>query len=140
MVVREHSRSSGKKLGGARGERGGCWRALEGSGMAIYRPGEGSGAHGRAPDRALMAGRGWTRHGHGASGSFKANHDEVATQGDAVEHGRAPGHEWRSRREQWPDRARACTVRDASVITTGTGANATFWPGRPCPVDRSSFP
>ena len=55
---------------------------------------------------------GWASHGHGASGSFMANHDEAPMHGDAVEHGRAPGHEWRSRRggrrrEQWPEQARA---------------------------------
>ena len=41
---------------------------------------EGSGAHKRPPDQALMVDRGWAWHGHGVCDAFKANDDEAATQ------------------------------------------------------------
>ena len=115
--------------GGLGGTRRGLGAAGESRGPYIGR-GEASGAHGRAPDQALMEGSGWAWHGHGASGAFMANHDEAVTQGDAVAHRAATRHGWRSRRgaQDWEE-ARACNLHDTSVITMGSGANGVFWPG-----------
>ena len=83
--------------GGPGGTRRGLGAAGESRGPYIGR-GEASGAHGRAPDQALMVDRGWAWHGHCSSGTFMVNHDEAPMQGDVVEHGRAPGQGLRSRR------------------------------------------
>ena len=87
-----------------------------------------------------MEGSGWAWHGHGPSDAFMANHDEPWTKGDAGHHEEAPGHGWTSRRggsrrEQGREEARARNLHDGSVITTRTGANSSFLPGRPCPVE-----
>ena len=110
-------------------------------GHALYRPREGFGSSYASLSSAQMVDRGWTRHGHGSGDALKANDDEVEAQGNAEAHGQG----LRSRRggrgrAQWPDRARACNLHDASVITTCTGANSSFWPDQPCLVDRPCFP
>ena len=77
--------------GGLGGTRRGLGAAGESRGPYIGR-GEASGAHGRAPDQALMEGRGWAWHGHGVCDTFMAKHDEAATQGHVEAHGAATRH------------------------------------------------